>query len=167
MATLRQKIRDEQGVISLVFAFIFPVFILLFFMIYEVNRYVFISTAIDLTLSEAARETARASEEKSINYPALFQKNIAQQRYLWSMFIEPEKLTVSVSFCSTLKQAVNQQCSKSISEKKVLAIYQANYQYRPLLFNINIPAVEKLINNLRSGLNRKLVYIQESQIYVS
>ncbi|ORM80998.1 hypothetical protein HA44_10025 [Mixta gaviniae] len=64
MATLRQKIRDEQGVISLEFAFIFPVFILLFFMIYEVNRYVFISTAIDLTLSEAARETARASEEK-------------------------------------------------------------------------------------------------------
>lgn len=83
-----RNIRDERGIISLEFAFIFPVFILLFFMIYEANRYVFISTAIDLTLSEAARETSRAAGDKSINYQALFQKKLRSSviygRYLSS-----------------------------------------------------------------------------------
>jgi tight adherence protein E len=165
MTTLLQKLKDDRGMTSLEFAFIFPVFMLLFFMIYEVNRYVFISATIDLTLSEAARETSRAARDNVINYQDLLQKKVAQQGYLWRLFIEPEKLTVSVTFCSSLKQAINQRCSQNVSEKMPLAIYQANYQYRPLLFTLNIPAVGKLIKILGSGLNRKLIYIQEWQIY--
>lgn len=107
---LGRRVRGEQGVITIEFSFIFIIFIFFIFLFFEVNRFVYVSATIDLTLSEAARITSR-TESRDSNYTDIFASNIRQQSSFWKMFIDASNFTLTVRYCSSVSAAMKGNCS--------------------------------------------------------
>lgn len=150
----------EQGSVVVEFSFIFPIFIFLVVFVFEICRYLFISAAIDATLSSAAR-TSSSQASSVVNYNVIFRNIIRKESALWGGFIDPSLLSTSVRFCSTVDLAILGSCSSSNSTDRILAYYKVEYNYQPYLFNGAIPGTEDLIAALRSSLSRQMIYVQE------
>lgn len=158
---LWRRLRPEQGVITIEFSFIFIIFIFFIFLFFEVNRFVYVSASIDLTLSEAARITSR-TESSDSNYTEIFASNIRQQSSFWKMFIDASNFTLTVRYCNSVSAAVNGNCNSTDGRNFPLALYSARYRYRPLLFTFaGNSAVNNLFNSLDNYLSRQLLYVQE------
>ncbi|WP_158784045.1 TadE/TadG family type IV pilus assembly protein [Pantoea sp. BAV 3049] len=151
---------DEDGSLVIEFSLVFPVFVFLVFFVFEICRYLFISAAIDATLSSAAR-TSSSQASTVVDYNLIFRDTIRNESALWAGLIDASQLTTHVSFCSSVTQAIADSCSETASSGKVLAYYQVKYNYRPYLFNGVIPGTEDLIAALQSSLSRQLIYVQE------
>lgn len=158
---LWRRVRPEQGVITIEFSFIFIIFIFFIFLFFEVNRFVYVSASIDLTLSEAARITSR-TESSDSNYTEVFASNIRQQSSFWNMFIDASNFTLTVRYCNSVSAAVNGNCNSTDGRNFPLALYSVRYRYRPLLFTFaGNSAVNNLFNSLDNYLSRQLLYVQE------
>ncbi|WP_034916613.1 TadE/TadG family type IV pilus assembly protein [Erwinia sp. 9145] len=152
--------RDKKGIAAIEFSLVIIVFIFFTFFIFEISRYMFVSSAIDLTLAESARITSSRLQKKA-DYAAIFHHVVAEQSRLWSTFIDGGNYHVTILYCHSIAQAVNGECNKNEAAGKALAIYQVQYDYQPLLFNGAVAGSEKLISALKSSLTRRLVLVQE------
>ena len=158
---LRQRLSREQGGGTIEFSLIFIIFVFFIFLIFEINRFLYVSASLDLTLSEAARMTSR-TEQNNGDYTALFAANVAQESAFWKMFVDPKNFTLKVTYCRSVKDSLKENCFTGAGQQYPLAIYSAGYRYRPLLFAFdNNSAVKKLVAMLDASLSRKLVYVQE------
>ena len=108
---LGRRVRGEQGVITIEVSFIFIIFIFFIFLFFEVNRFVYVSATIDLTLSEAARITSR-TESRDSNYTDIFASNIRQQSSFRKMFIDASNFTLQVSDCCPESAAMQGNCRR-------------------------------------------------------
>ncbi len=153
-------IAHEEGVVAIEFSFISVIFIFMIFLVVEINRYIFVSSAIDLTLSEAAQISSRQSSSTT-DYAQMFKKNVEEQSKLWVFFIDEKNIHATVRFCDSVQKIINDGCQSTTSDNKVLAVYQIEYDYEPLIFNGSVPGAGKLISALRTSLSRSLIYVQE------
>ncbi len=157
---LYKKLKNEKGVVAIEFSFVIILFLFMVFFIFEISRYMFISSAIDFTLSSAAR-TSAAQSASNTDYNALFRKNITTDNGFWAGFIDPALLNTQVSFCDTVAQAAANKCSAASSDLKRLAFYRVSYRYQPLAIAGVIPGAETLMTALRNALSRQIIYVQE------
>lgn len=151
--------REQEGIMAIEFSIIFGIFLFLCFFTFEICRYNFISAAVDLTLTTAAREASSQSSRKT-NYAQTFSRVVARQSGFLSGFINPDSFSSSVKYCQTIDQAIQGQCVTSPATGKYLAFYQVSYDYKPFLFNY-IPGTRELMTALRDSLTRQLIFIQE------
>ncbi len=159
---LRRSLSRERGSVTLEFSFVFIVFVFFIFFIFEINRFMYISATLDLTLAESARVTSRS--ENTQDYTSLFARNVAEQSAIWSMFVNPDDFTLKVTHCSSVSRAIAGNCVSGNGSLYPLAVYTASYRYRPLLFAFdNNSSIKRLLTSLNSTLNRRLVYVQEYQ----
>lgn len=156
---LYKKLGEEKGIVAVEFSFVIVIFLFMVFFIFEISRYMFISSTIDFMLSSAARTSASRSESNT-DYNELFRKTITTDNGFWAGFIDPSLLATRVTFCDTVAQAVANQCSAADSDLKKLAVYQVSYRYQPLILS-GVPGAETLVAALKNSLSRQIIYVQE------
>lgn len=154
---LYKKLQEEKGIVAVEFSFVIVIFLLMVFFIFEISRYMFISSAIDFMLSSAARTSASRSASNT-DYNELFRKSITTDNGFWAGFIDPSLLATRVTFCDTVTQVIANKCSAAESDLKKLAVYQVSYRYRPLIL---VPGADALITALENSLSRQVISVQE------
>ena len=154
------KFTDSKASLTVEFSFISLVFVFMVFFIFELCRYLFVSAAIDSTLSTAARN-ASTQVNVTTDYNVLFRNAVRNESALWGSVIDHSLLYSSVKYCTSIDRAIAGPCSSTAAAGKMLAYYQIGYRYRPFLFSGGLPGMSKLINTLQSSLTRQLIYVQE------
>ncbi len=152
-------LEEEKGIVAVEFSFVIVIFLFMVFFIFEISRYMFISSAIDFMLSSASRTSASRSASQT-DYNALFRKTITTDNRFWAGFIDPSLLTTGVTFCDTVAQAAANKCSASDSDLKKLAVYQVSYSYQPLILS-GIPGAGTLVAALKNSLSRQIISVPE------
>lgn len=163
MRRLFKRIMAQDGVIAIEFSFIYIIFIAFVFIIFEVNKFIFTITAMDYSLSEAARHSAyQDNSTTSVAYKQVFENYFFKQNAFWVMFIDPKDIQVEAKFCVSMSDAVKGKCSAIYDNQKRLALYSVSYKYRPLKIMSEAAWSESLFSELDGLLTRKVTYMIES-----
>jgi len=158
-----RKLFAQDGVITIEFSFIYIIFIAFVFIIFEINKFIFIITAMDYSLSEAARNSAYKDNSTSVvDYQRVFDEYFFSQSGFWVMFINPKDIKVEASFCSTVNEVIKGRCSSLYNSQKKLALYSVSYGYRPLKIISQVAWAESLFSQLDGLFTRKVTYMIES-----
>ncbi|KYP95253.1 hypothetical protein WB67_06835 [bacteria symbiont BFo2 of Frankliniella occidentalis] len=158
-----RKLFAQDGVITIEFSFIYIIFVAFVFIIFEINKFIFIITAMDYSLSEAARNSAYKDNSTSVvDYQRVFDEYFFSQSGFWVMFINPKDIKVEASFCSTVNEVIKGRCSSLYNSQKKLALYSVSYGYRPLKIISQVAWAESLFSQLDGLFTRKVTYMIES-----
>lgn len=153
----------HDGVIAIEFSFIYIIFIAFVFIIFEACKFLFILSAMDYSLSEAARKSAYVENKTtSFEYGQVFDEYFFNQNKFWVVFIDPKDIQVKANFCSTVNELVKGKCSSVYNNNKRLALFSVSYKYRPFSAISSMKWSESLFSSLDSYLTRKVVYMIES-----
>lgn len=158
-----QRVSSEKGVISIEFSFIFIIFVAFVFIIFEISKLIFVITAIDYSLAEAARNSAyKSASQQAVSYQKRFEEVFYAQNKFWDFFINPDDLEFTVKFCTNISELTSNRCTTTIDRKRRLAMFTVAYHYRPLKIVSEAKWSENLFSSLNQKLNRKVTYLIES-----
>lgn len=154
---LRNK---QRGALSIEFAFVVIAIITIFFFVVEMCRIIYISSAMDVSVSEASRYSSMENGQ-SVNYSEIFGERLNKDVPLWPLLTSSNRLSVEVAYCNTIQDAtyyvsgVNRNGCNSVDSNTPLAIYTVTYNYElifPTMFSV-----------LQKALVRNVIYVQEYQ----
>lgn len=155
MKRCRHFVRDNKGVASIEFSLTVILFIALVLFVAEIARMAYISSIIDLAVSEAAKESKNASASDNGGYDSRFQARITQQGgAIWGFLTRPDAVTMDITYADSITDMINTGGSTGNSRYKPLARYHLEYKYTPMFF----PFPGFWVNNL---LNREVIFVQE------
>ncbi len=149
----------QRGVISIEFAIGIVGFIMMFLFWVEVSYMGYVSSVVDLAITESSRDAKNAEEE---DYKEKFTEVVQADDSLWGSFINIDNLSMTTRYYNNVselalpcEQGEEGTCDE-VGEPKnsALAIYTLNYNYSPI-FNL----LFDLSNDI--GLSREVIVIQE------
>lgn len=158
MLKLCNIIKEKRGVISIELAICFPVFLLMFIFVLEMNRLMFISSSLDLLTADVAR---RASITENINkntssYSNIFYNELSKELSLWPMLTSQDNFIVQVEFCNNIKNIVDDNCNTTSASLSKIIHYKVEYRYNAFF--------SSLFSNLAdTSLKRESVVYREFQ----
>lgn len=158
MLKLYNIIKEKRGVISIEFAICFPLFLLLFAFVLEMNRLMFIGSSLDLLTADVAR---RASITENINknassYSDIFYNELSKELSLWPMLTSQNNFIVQVEFCNNIKNIIDDKCDTTSTSLSKIIHYKVEYRYNAFF--------SSLFSNLaNANLKRESVVYREFQ----
>ncbi|UHO32184.1 pilus assembly protein [Citrobacter rodentium NBRC 105723 = DSM 16636] len=146
---------DERGAVAVELALVFFPLMFMIFLLFELCRVTYISSALNLATAEASRYAAVAKISDK-DYERIFREKLQNDVPLWPSLTKDTNLTISVKYCDTLNDIITDNCDSQSYEQKPLAVYHVGYAYSSI-----VPFVPDLITE--SYLQRTTIYVQEYQ----
>lgn len=147
-------VKDRRGVATIEFALTVALFIMLVLFMAESARLAYVSSVIDLAVSEAAKEAKNASAAQAGGYRARFEKRLTEQGgSLWGFLTRADAVAINIGYASSIDDMVATGGGGS-SRYRPLARYQLSYRYHPMFF----PFPHMWADNL---MNREVIFVQE------
>jgi len=162
MKNILKKLIANNGVMAIEFSFVYIVFVAFVFVIFEMCKFFFVVVAMDFSLSEAAKVSAYTEKTTQRDFTKVFNEHFFKQNNFWVIFINPEDITITASFCENINDVIRSRCSSVYSYNKKIALYSVNYRYKPLKAISGIPWSETIFSGLDGLLTRKVVHMIES-----
>ncbi|WP_087023849.1 TadE/TadG family type IV pilus assembly protein [Thaumasiovibrio subtropicus] len=159
MAKSSRGVKRSRGVVSIEFALGIFGFLLMFLFWVEVSYMGYVSSVVDLAITEASRDAKNAEEE---DYKAKFTAVVQADNSLWGNFINIDNLSMTTRYYNSVsdlavpcEQGEGGDCNE-VGEAKnsSLAIYTLEYTYNPV-FNLLFDLSSDI------GLAREVIVIQE------
>ena len=148
-------LNNRSGSTTIEFALTVCAFFFLVFFIAETARLSYISSVLDLAVSEAAKEAKNAPVNKLVgNYRSRFEKRLLTQGgVLWGFLTRENAVEISIGYAASITDMVNTGGGDSY-RKRPIARYQLKYRYKPMFF----PFPSYWVSHV---LNREVIFVQE------
>ncbi|PNS11949.1 pilus assembly protein TadE [Mixta theicola] len=151
----RGLLARQRGSVTVEFAFTVIVFLMLVLFVAEISRLAYVSSIIDLAVSEAAKEAKNSSSSQSGDYRSRFEQRLFQRGgSLWTFLTRADAVTINIAYAASINEMINHGGSTADHHFRPLARYQLQYRYHPMFFFL--PDV--WANNF---LNREVIFVQE------
>ncbi len=155
MLWIRRFIHDRRGAASIEFALTVIVFLFMVFFIAEMARMAYISSVIDLALSEGAKEAKNAPANVDGGYQARFTRRITEQGgTLWGFVTNADALVMKITYADSIADMANGKDQGATSSGKPIARYYIDYKYQPMFF----PVPQSWTTSIFS---REVIFVQE------
>ncbi|MBT9433431.1 pilus assembly protein [Candidatus Sodalis endolongispinus] len=152
---LRKLFSNQRGVATIKFSLTVVTFFTLILFFAEMMYITYISAALDLAISEAAKKAKNSVQETATQYQNTFKDTLSNSpRLLWGFMREPD-ITVETRFCHTINE-LKSGCLGIQAEGNRIARYKFSYNYHPLF----LPYPTYWANRLTT---REVIFVQESQ----
>ncbi|MBA3211369.1 pilus assembly protein [Salmonella enterica] len=150
--------KNNKGVASIEFAITAIVFIFLVLFVAEIARMSYVSSVLDLAVSEAAKDAKNSDgNEGGYNYRDYFYNRLAHGGgKIWSFLAKPEAIRVNLYFSDTVPDMITSGGHQGTSLEKALARYVLTYDYKPMFFFF--PSFSSLSEIL---FTREVIFVQE------
>lgn len=158
----KKFIKNQKGmIISIEFAIIVPIFILLFLMFIELSRLLYISTVLDSITIDGSYYTSKTNDlDNKQDLEEIFYNKITREQRLWSLVASVDDLQVDVAYCSLVNDAIDylnknsSNCYRS-PFSNALVVFSVSYKYHPMLTD------NALVQKLKTTLSRHVVVFKE------
>ena len=145
---------SNRGSITIEFSIVLILFLFILLSGAEVARLFYISSSLDLAVSEAAKSAKNKESTNNSSYISILNKKLAaHQGVLGSFIAKNNEVNINVFFSGNVSDLVNSENSNDT--KLPLVKYRISYLYRPVFF----PISPSWANTL---LLREVVFAQES-----
>ncbi|MCO6524384.1 MAG: pilus assembly protein [Candidatus Schmidhempelia sp.] len=158
----KKFIKNQNGIImSIEFAIIVPIFLLLFLMFIELSRLLYISTILDSIAIDGSYYAAKTNDlDKKKDLEVIFYNKVSKEQALWSLVSTVDDLEINVAYCSLVKDAtdyLNKNGGNCYASPfgNALVVFSVGYKYHPILTN------NALVQKLRTTLVRHVVVFKE------
>jgi tight adherence protein E len=118
--------RQKKASVSVEFAIVFPLLVVLFLFVLEFSRIMFIGSALDLVTTEITRKAAISQQS---SYQQQMQQLIASESLLFPYIADPQKFTVTVKYCETVKQVTDGGCQAALADNTQILLFELQYKY--------------------------------------
>lgn len=142
-------IRDQHGVSAIEFAFVFFPFMLSILVLVEVSRLSYITTALDLIISESARSSSLL--EDSNNFENDFERRFKSKIESWPLISRDVNFTSNIKYCASLTELTDKNCTGRSDSP--LAIYNIEVDMSYIISVYVFPGKFKAVRNI--------VFVQE------
>lgn len=150
----RNLLKAQQGVATIEFSLTIIVFIFMVLFVAETARLAYVSSVIDLAVSEAAKEAKNAPSSLNGGYRSRFEKRLTEQGgALWGFLTRADAVDVTIAFAQSIDSMTATGGSSNFT-KQPLARYKLAYRYHPMFF----PFPGLWASNL---LTREVIFVQE------
>lgn len=151
---IRQLLRCRQGAVTVEFSITIIFFIFMVLYVAETARLAYISSVLDLAVSEAAKDAKNAPAD-SDSYKDRFEKRLLTQGgHLWGVLTRADATEINISYASSISEMINSGGGSGDYKSMPIARYQVEYHYHPMFF----PFPGFWANNF---LNREVIFVQE------
>ncbi|HII2328052.1 TPA: TadE/TadG family type IV pilus assembly protein [Escherichia coli] len=151
---IRQLLRCRQWAVTVEFSITIIFFIFMVLYVAETARLAYISSVLDLAVSEAAKD-AKNAPPYSDSYKDRFEKRLLTQGgYLWGFLTRADATEINISYASNISEMINSGGGAGDYKSMPIARYQVEYHYHPIFF----PFPGFWANNF---LNREVIFVQE------
>lgn len=163
MKLIRNLIDARRGSATVEFSMTIGIFILVFFMIFELARLAFVSSYYDFMIAETVR-VVKNTKAGNGDYASEFKKIITEQlknnKSILTMFlfdVKENNIVVNVDYADSVDDLVKERFRRSSDGREApIALYNVEYNYE---FFARLPLIPtSWTNNL---FNRKILVIQE------
>jgi tight adherence protein E len=153
-----QKIRrfghEQAGVATIEFSLTIILFLFMVLFVAEISRMAYISSVIDLAISEAAKD-AKNAPAGAAGYNARFNARLNQRGgSLWGFLTNKGAVLVDITYSDSLAQMIATGGTAGNARNKPLARYHVNYKYQPMF----VPFPNSLAYSL---FDREVIFVQE------
>jgi Flp pilus assembly protein TadG len=152
--TSRDLVANQEGVVTVEFSLTVIVFIFMVLFVAETARLSYVSSVIDLAVSEAAKDAKNGPSSVDGGYRNRFEKRLMEQGgALWGFLTKADAVDITIAYSGSINDMISNGGSGNFA-KQTLARYQLSYQYHPMFF----PFPGFWANNL---LTREVIFVQE------
>lgn len=145
---------SNRGSITVEFSIVLVLFFFVLLSSAEISRLFYISSSLDLAVSEAVKSAKNKESTNSHSYTSVLQRKLATHHGVLGPFIsESNKININVVFSENISDLVNNKNSNDSTLP--LAKYSISYLYSPVFF----PISPSWANTL---LLREVVFAQEN-----
>ncbi|MFL4556662.1 TadE/TadG family type IV pilus assembly protein [Yersinia kristensenii] len=170
--TIINFFRSNRGSITIEFSIVFVLFLFILLSSAEMARLFYISSSLDLAVSEATKAAKNKRTDDKTTYNTIVRQRLMTQTGVLGSFITDENLITQVVFSNSIDDIINDSIFDSIGndignnlneiitggrhndDSLPLAKYTVIYSYNPIFFPI--PSV--FANTL---LKREVIFVQE------
>lgn len=151
---INQFVIKREGVAAIEFSMAFFGFFIMVMFVAEIVRLAYISSAVDLAVSESAKEAKNAQLQSASNYETRFRSRMTNEGgRLWRFLANSQSVQVQVQFANSVTDLLNDNYS-AVSDNRPLARYQVAYDYKPMFFPFPGMWAKTL-------LKREVIFVQE------
>jgi tight adherence protein E len=155
MRSVYSFIKDRTATASIEFALTIIFFVFTVFFIAEVGRLAYVSSVIDLAVSEAAKDAKNVPSSTSGDYRTRFEDRMLRQTgALWRFLTNSDAVEISMGYASSIDEMNNSGGSSGNYRNQPIARYQVKYRYEPMFFLFPGFWADSL-------LNREVIFVQE------
>lgn len=150
-------IRKECGVAGIEFALTAVVFIFLILFIAETARMSYLSSVLDLAISEAAKDAKNSDgNEGGRTYRDYFYSRLESGGgKIWSFIAKKDAINVNLYFSGSVQDMIYSGGQAGSSQDKPLARYVLKYKYTPMFFFFPSSSVTDIL------FTREVIFVQE------
>lgn len=150
----RNVLKEQQGVASIEFSLTVIAFIFMVLFVAEIARLAYVSSVIDLAVSEAAKSAKNAPSSVDGGYRNRFEKGLTEQGgVLWGFLTRADAVNVTIAYSRSVNSMIATGGSGNFY-KRPLARYKLAYRYQPMFF----PFPGQWADSL---LIREVIFVQE------
>ncbi|QKJ88633.1 Flp pilus assembly membrane protein TadE [Paramixta manurensis] len=156
MRGLGRFYREQRGVATIEFALTVVLFLFMVLFIAEMSRMAYVSSVIDLAISEAAKEGKNAPEENG-GYQRRFRNTLTEQGgSLWFFLTNEDAVEMSIHYANSVTEMADTGGTEGQAHTRgnALARYHLLYHYHPMFFPFPT-------NWASSLFNREVIFVQE------
>ncbi|NIH92220.1 tight adherence protein E [Enterobacter asburiae] len=156
MHILNRFYRQQRGVVTIEFALTVTIFLFMVLFIAEMSRMAYVSSTIDLAVSEAAKAGKNAPQNNH-GYEQRYRNILTKQGgALWFFLTDEDAVEMSIHYARSIDDMVNTGGIEGHSHihHSPLARYHLLYHYHPMFF----PFPKSLADPL---FNREVIFVQE------
>ncbi|AIU86951.1 TadE/TadG family type IV pilus assembly protein [Pectobacterium odoriferum] len=147
-------IKDCRGIATIEFALTVMVFIIMVLFMIECARLAYVSSVIDLAVSEAAKDAKNAPENLDGGYRSRFEKRLMDRGgSLWGFLTHKDAVSINLGYAKSIDDMVRTGGGSS-TRNQPLARYQLSYRYQPMFFPFPHFWADSLMN-------REVIFVQE------
>ncbi|QHM73468.1 TadE/TadG family type IV pilus assembly protein [Mixta intestinalis] len=149
-------LRNQQGIATIEFALTVVIFICMVLFVVEIARLAYVSSVIDLAVSEAAKEAKNAPAGTNGGYRGRFETRLLTQKggTFWSFLTREDAVSINIAFAASIRDMIDNGGDATDYAMRPIARYQVVYHYHPMFF----PFPGAWANQL---LNREVIFVQE------
>ena len=161
--------RSNRGSITIEFSILFVLFLFILLSSAEMARLFYISSNLDLAVSEATKAAKNKSKDDRTTYNTIVRQKLITQTGVFGSFITNENIITQVAFSNSIDDIINDSLFDSIGnnlneiisggrhndDSLSLAKYTVIYSYQPIFF----PISSVFANTL---LRREVIFVQEN-----
>lgn len=151
---LQHFFHSNRGSVTVEFSFVLILFLLILLSSVEIARLFYISSSLDLAVSEAAKSAKNKDQNNNIRYKSVLQQKLATHHGVLGPFIaKNNEVKTDVFFSESISDMINNK--HATGHNLPLAKYSVSYLYRPVFFPISLSWANTL-------LIREVIFAQEN-----
>ncbi|WP_392552779.1 pilus assembly protein [Orbus wheelerorum] len=146
----------KKGTISVEFAIIIPMLIVLFLFVLEMSRVILIGSSLDLVSTQVSRKTAITENinRDALSYSVVYEQALAEEIPGWSILTSKDNFTVKVTFCDSINDVINNNCNSAQPNANKIILFDLQYHYSAIFSFL----FSRLID---ASLNKKIIVYRE------